>query len=808
MEALAYTQSCTSYEEEVGIEIHLPEGIWNWRTLPSSPWLNLLACAVFVAILSSAELALSNPDTHSPNDKLLNSPNPSKAKSEQSQGSPKSAELQPSPEGVKTQQNASPVQQQPVTPPSPSPEGTKAQPNASPVQQQPVTLPSPSPEGTKAQPNASPVQQQPVTPPSPSPEGVKTQQNASPVQQQPVTPPSPSPEARESPGSGESVGQEPDFFYDGVNAAMAAAQLAQTAKTQAEWDNVERYWQQAIAAMRSVPPTNRDYTLAQQKIPEYQSYLNYAQQQPPRPTPTAVKPKPQASPRRSQPASPPRPSPEARESSGNNESVGQEPDFFYDGVNAAMAAAQLAQKAKTQAEWDAVARVWQQAIAAMQSVPPTNRDYTLAQQKLQEYQSNLNYARQMPNAFGQGVDAATQAVRLGQQAKTQTQWQAVTEKWQQAIAAMQSVDSNSPQFAIAQQKVKEYQYYLNYVRAKTSAIAARAQAASAGRMTLKHAIRSNKLSPKSVVYSGRGRFFVQNMMYNHTITVYNQQYELLKTISDAVKLSDYGHKELPGTYRGAPVEAAFSHGGRYGWVSNYQMYGSGFGNPGSDRCSPSAKHDPSFLYRINTDTLEIEKAIEVGSVPKFVAATPNNRLVLASNWCSWDLSVVDTQQNKEIRRIPLGAYPRGIAIRPDSSKAYVAVMGSSDIAVVNLQDFSVGWMRNVGAGPRHLNLSPDGRYLYASLNNEGNIAKIDLNAGNWTTVRTGSAPRSMVLSADGKFLYVVNYHSNTVSKVRTSDLRVLQNLPTDSHPIGITYDPDTQQVWVVCYSGSILIFQD
>jgi YVTN family beta-propeller protein len=329
-----------------------------------------------------------------------------------------------------------------------------------------------------------------------------------------------------------------------------------------------------------------------------------------------------------------------------------------------------------------------------------------------------------------------------------------------------------------------------------------------GKMTLKATIYGN-ISPKSIVYSGAGLFFAQNMMYSHTITVYDREFKLVKTIPDTVKLANYGFSEFKGSYKGAPVEAAFSSDGKYAYVSNYQMYGSGFDNPGSDRCSPEAKHDQSFLYRINTETLKIEKVIPVGAVPKFNAVSPDNRFVLATNWCSWDLSVIDTNQNSEIERVKLGVYPRGIVVTPDSKSAYVAVMGSADIAKVNLIDFSVEWLRNVGNAPRHLVIDPNGKYLYATLNGEGNVAKVNLKTGKVVDrVSTGSQPRSMTISGDGKLIYVVNYASNTVSKVRASDLKVLQTVNVNASPIGITYDPETNQVWVACYSGSIMVFQD
>jgi YVTN family beta-propeller protein len=328
----------------------------------------------------------------------------------------------------------------------------------------------------------------------------------------------------------------------------------------------------------------------------------------------------------------------------------------------------------------------------------------------------------------------------------------------------------------------------------------------AEKMSLRKTI-YGEIAPKSIVHSGQGLFFAQNMMYTHTITVYDRSYNLVAEIPDAIELSEYGHSQYQGIYRGSPVEASFSNNGRYAWVSNYQMYGKGFNNPGDDKCSPQQKKDNSFLYRIDTNSFAIDRAIEVGSVPKYVATTPDDRLVLVSNWCSYDLSVVDSEQSQEIQRIKLGAYPRGIVVDSAGEWAYVAVMGSLDIAKVNLRDFSVSWLKNIGDSPRNLNISPDGQSLYVSLNGEQKVAKIDLSTEKVIAkASTGKAPRSTALSANGEFLYVVNYHSDTLSKIRTRDFQVVETVNTHDKPIGITYDPQSDRVWVSCYSGSIMIF--
>jgi YVTN family beta-propeller protein len=328
-----------------------------------------------------------------------------------------------------------------------------------------------------------------------------------------------------------------------------------------------------------------------------------------------------------------------------------------------------------------------------------------------------------------------------------------------------------------------------------------------GRLELIEDIRG-ELAPKSVVASGTGLFFAQNMMYRHTISVYDSAFELVETISDRVDLAAFGIEGYEGTHQGSPVEAVFTSGGDYAYVSNYQMYGAGFDRPGSDGCN-IGDWDESFLYRIDTATLEIDQVIGVGAVPKFLAITPDDSYVLVTNWCSFDMSVVDTATATEVTRVELGRHPRGMAVTSDGAVAYAAVMGGRDIAAVDLVDFSVEWLRDVGANPRHLVLSPDDRFLYVTLNGAGTVIKIDLATGETVgSVVSGNAPRSMAISTDGQSLYVVNYNSDTVSKILTADMTEVQELPANDKPIGITYDPATGHVWVSTYSGSLMVFAD
>ena len=316
------------------------------------------------------------------------------------------------------------------------------------------------------------------------------------------------------------------------------------------------------------------------------------------------------------------------------------------------------------------------------------------------------------------------------------------------------------------------------------------------------------ISPKSLVATPTGLVFAQNMMYRHTITVYDRGRRLVRTIDDTVDLEKY--EVGSGRVRGAPVEAAVAPDGRHVYVSNYSMYGPGYGREGSDVCSPASGYDDSLVYRIDVATLRIDRVIPVGSVPKYLTATPDGRWLLVSNWCSYSVSIVDLRTGREAAQVPVGAYPRGLAVDPSSRTAYVAVMGAGHVALLDLRARRVTrTIGGIGRGPRHLVLSADGRTLWATLNGSAQVVQIALPSGDvLRRVFTGAAPRTMAIAPDGRSLYVVNYESDTVSKVRASDMTVLQTVGTDRHPIGVTVDPTTGDVWVASYAGSIRVYAE
>lgn len=319
------------------------------------------------------------------------------------------------------------------------------------------------------------------------------------------------------------------------------------------------------------------------------------------------------------------------------------------------------------------------------------------------------------------------------------------------------------------------------------------------------------LTPKSVDASGTGLVIANNMIYKHTVTLFDAPSgKRIADIPDTVDLADFGLSKKPLKLTGGPVEAVWSKDGKYVYVSNYKMKGDGYTDEPNDLCKGTENYKPSYVYRIDVTKKKIDEVIPVGAVPKYVALTPDGKKLLVSNWCSYSLSVVDLASKKTEQNIPVARWPRGIATSPDSRYAYVAGFGTDTLYRVDLQAGTSAPFAKVGKAARHVTASPDGQYLYVVSSHANTVSKVDRATGRIVAqTKNLMEPRSMTISPDGKAIYVVNYNGKSVTKIKTATMERAQVVFTSfGNPIGITYEPKTGQVWVANYTGTIDVFDD
>lgn len=329
-------------------------------------------------------------------------------------------------------------------------------------------------------------------------------------------------------------------------------------------------------------------------------------------------------------------------------------------------------------------------------------------------------------------------------------------------------------------------------------------------MSFEETVTEGPATPKSIVSNGEGLLIANNMLYQHSVTLYDSETnELVKSLSDAVDLHSYGFTEYPEDtlINGSPVEAVWTSDGDYAYVSNYLV--ADYGGYADDACTSGSAITPGFVYRLNAETLEWDDVIQAGRVPKYVALTSDDSTLLVSNWCDHDMSIIDVESGETLHRVPLNINPRGIVILPDDKTAYVTAQWAHELYRVDIENGTSEKVMDTGIMPRHLVISPEGDIIYLTLSRDNMILKMDAETAEvLDSTYTGLEPRTTDISPDGTALYVVNYDEATVSKFDANTLEEIQREPVGYSPIGVTYDEKTGKVWVANYGGTFTVFND
>jgi DNA-binding beta-propeller fold protein YncE len=272
---------------------------------------------------------------------------------------------------------------------------------------------------------------------------------------------------------------------------------------------------------------------------------------------------------------------------------------------------------------------------------------------------------------------------------------------------------------------------------------------------------------------------------------------------------DYKEKKWIASHQEKPVEANFSHNGRYLWVSWHNGDGVIVWDLEDDNAFANDTSTRTATVRIDTTTKKIKvKYIYTGSTPKVITPTHDGKYMLVSNWHSYTISFIAIASAKPmdwsvIKDVKVDAIPRGMSVSDDNSKAYIALMGGGRITEINLTDFSIMGSYSVGAAPRHI-ISKDDT-LFLSLNAGQKVLQFSTTEKKiLRSVVTDTSPRTIEFNPDKTLLFVANYKGNTVQVFNASTLQFIHSFESEGAPIGLAIYQEGKklEVWVGKYNDS------
>lgn len=344
-------------------------------------------------------------------------------------------------------------------------------------------------------------------------------------------------------------------------------------------------------------------------------------------------------------------------------------------------------------------------------------------------------------------------------------------------------------------------------------------------------------SPKSVnIHPNGKKFYVNSLEGGKTVVYATGTNEKLKVIehqfteadsllwSEPSGLYPFTHyKKNLNTFRGKPVESAFSHNGRYLWVPYYR------------RSYDINAQDPSAVAVIDTRTDSIVKLMETGPLPKMVAVSGDNRFVAITHWGNNTVGIINivsdspddwfyedcvTVQKKLAlnfslttsvnRDVNSGLCLRGTVFTPDGRYLLVGCMGGNGgIAVIDLIDFSyIGQVYGMKTNLRHLVIRNG--YIYLSINKEGYIQRIPLETfyeainqmesqrvtlSEWENCKVAAGARTIDITPDGRYVVAACNFSSRLVVVDTETFKEIARIKADSYPVGLDISKDGRYVY-------------
>ncbi len=337
-------------------------------------------------------------------------------------------------------------------------------------------------------------------------------------------------------------------------------------------------------------------------------------------------------------------------------------------------------------------------------------------------------------------------------------------------------------------------------------------------------------SPKSVIFSPDGSRFYINSLEGLETVVYNADtFEEVSVIRHEFGQDDAGlflngestafdyeyftsvDADKRNCFGGKPVEAAFSHNGRYLWVTYYR------------RTWDHRASSPSAVAVIDTAQNRIVRVIPTGPLPKMITASPDGKTMAVIHWGDNTIGLIDISSDdpqgftyktlltdgkrlnvsniKGDRDAVCGHCLRGAAFSADSRYLFVGRMHNGGITVFDLETMErIGTYKGVAPTPRHIILSQDGTKLYLTSNSAGVVTELPVdellqavkNGGRVQHARAlsvGRQARTLTQSPDGKYLFVACNVSTEVSVVDIATWKKIASAKTTPYTVGLAVSP-------------------
>ncbi len=197
------------------------------------------------------------------------------------------------------------------------------------------------------------------------------------------------------------------------------------------------------------------------------------------------------------------------------------------------------------------------------------------------------------------------------------------------------------------------------------------------------------------------------------------------------------------------------------------------------------------LTLVDPVTAQVQRTITGVSDPYHLRFSPDMKwLVTAANRLNhidiyrWE-GVQAPEPLKLAARVPAARTPSHLAIDSRSSTVFASLQDSDELLAVDLANQKPRWRVAVGKMPADVYLTPDDRLLFVGLTGDRFVEVYDVTGAAPKLVRrieTGEGAHAFRARGDARHLFVSNRVANTISKIDTQTLSVVESYAAPGGP--------------------------
>ena len=204
-----------------------------------------------------------------------------------------------------------------------------------------------------------------------------------------------------------------------------------------------------------------------------------------------------------------------------------------------------------------------------------------------------------------------------------------------------------------------------------------------------------------------------------------------------------------------------------------------------------------IIYKINTETFEVEKQIEVkkGGMPHGLRVSPDGKTAYIALMSGKSLAILNIEE-MTLEEIPLKGEAVQTVVTPDGKYALASIYDTKSLAIYEIVGGKLSYidLPETAKGPVQIYPTPDSRFIYVAdqgyyFNQPKNnlVYKIDLlKIEPIKEIKAGEAPHGIIVSPDGKTILVTNLLSKDVSIIDADTDAEIKKIKVGNRPNGIS----------------------